>query len=100
VVDCIRESGETAMCVQGDVSALPETERMIAAVRAELGPVDVLVNNAGITIDRTFENMSQEDWQRVIDVNLGGTFNCTKACYADLKAAEHGRLINISSVVG
>jgi 3-oxoacyl-[acyl-carrier protein] reductase len=56
--------------------------------------------NAGITIDRTFTNMTHEDWQRVLDVNLGGVYNCTQAFYDDLREAEHGRLINISSVVG
>jgi 3-oxoacyl-[acyl-carrier protein] reductase len=62
--------------------------------------VDVLVNNAGITVDKKFENMTREDWERVIDVNLGGVYNCTKACFEDLREAEDGRLINISSVVG
>jgi len=73
---------------------------MAATVREALGPVDVLVNNAGITVDRTFENMSYEDWRRVMDVNLDGAFHCTKAFYEDIKAADGGRLINISSVVG
>lgn len=96
----IEESGETAMCAQADVSDPADVERMAAEVREELGSVDILVNNAGITVDRKFENMSHEDWERVIDVNLGGTFNCTKAFFEDIRSADHGRLINISSVVG
>jgi 3-oxoacyl-[acyl-carrier protein] reductase len=51
-------------------------------------------------VDKKFENMSREDWERVVNVNLGGVFNCTKACFGDLCEAENGRLINISSVVG
>ncbi len=100
VADRIEEAGETAMCAQGDVSDPAAVERMAAEVRDELGSVDVLVNNAGITIDRKFENMTHDDWQTVIDVNLGGTFNCTKAFFEDIRSADHGRLINISSVVG
>jgi 3-oxoacyl-[acyl-carrier protein] reductase len=96
----IEENGETAMCAQADVSEPAEVERMAAEIRDELGDVDVLVNNAGITIDRKFEEMTHDDWQTVLDVNLGGTFNCTKAFFDDIRDADHGRLINISSVVG
>ncbi|WP_338738534.1 3-oxoacyl-[acyl-carrier-protein] reductase [Haloplanus salilacus] len=100
VKETIEESGENAICAQADVSDPADVERMAAEVREELGSVDVLVNNAGITIDRKFEDMTHEDWEQVIDVNLGGTFNCTKAFFDDIRTAEHGRLINISSVVG
>ncbi|MFB6101439.1 MAG: beta-ketoacyl-ACP reductase [Haloplanus sp.] len=100
VAEAIEEHGETAVCAQADVADPDAVERMAEEVRAELGSVDVLVNNAGITIDRKFENMTHEDWQTVLDVNLGGTFNCTKAFFEDIRSAEHGRLINISSVVG
>ena len=100
VTETIEANGETAVPVQADISEPEQVERMAAEVREELGEIDVLVNNAGITIDRTFEDMTYEDWQTVIDVNLNGTFNCTKAFYEDIKNSEHGRLINISSVVG
>jgi 3-oxoacyl-[acyl-carrier protein] reductase len=69
-------------------------------VHEAFGPTDVLVNNAGITVDRTFREMSREDWDTVMDVNLGGVFNCTKAFFDDLCETEQSRLINISSVVG
>ncbi|MBZ6493618.1 3-oxoacyl-ACP reductase family protein [Natrinema longum] len=100
VTERIEENGETAITVQADVSDPAQVERMAADIREEFGAIDVLVNNAGITVDRTFEEMTYEDWQAVIDVNLHGTFNCTKAFYDDVKTSDHGRLINISSVVG
>jgi len=100
VCDRIEDAGGEAVPAQADVADKAAVEEMYEAVRSEIGPVDVLVNNAGITVDRKFENMTREDWDRVVDVNLGGVFNCTKVCFDDLKAAEEGRLINISSVVG
>jgi 3-oxoacyl-[acyl-carrier protein] reductase len=100
VTDGIRANGGTAMPVQADVADGEAVEAMVETVRDEFGPIDVLVNNAGITVDRTFENMSRDDWERVIDVNLGGMFNCTKAFFEDIKTADDGRVINISSVVG
>ncbi|WP_336339132.1 beta-ketoacyl-ACP reductase [Haloarcula brevis] len=100
VVEDIRESGGTAIAAQADVAKLDEVRAMREKVVDEFGPADVLVNNAGITIDKKFENMTREDWETVIDVNLGGVFNGTKAFYDDICEADHGRLINISSVVG
>ncbi|GGK65930.1 beta-ketoacyl-ACP reductase [Haloarcula sebkhae] len=100
VVEDIRESGGTAIAAQADVAKLDEVRAMREKVADEFGPADVLVNNAGITIDKKFENMTCDDWETVIDVNLGGVFNGTKAFYDDICDAEHGRLINISSVVG
>jgi len=100
VVEEIRDGGGSAIAAQADVSDADEVQAMYEEVTDEFGTVDVLVNNAGITIDKKFENMSREDWETVIDVNLGGVYNCTDVFYEDLKAAEDGRLINISSVVG
>ncbi|MFB6297960.1 MAG: 3-oxoacyl-[acyl-carrier-protein] reductase [Salinirussus sp.] len=100
VVDGIRTAGGQALAVQADVSDFEAVEAMREAVHEEFGPVDVLVNNAGITIDKKFARMDREDWQSVIEVNLGGVFNCTKVLWEDIREANHGRLINISSVVG
>ncbi|MFC7154899.1 beta-ketoacyl-ACP reductase [Halomarina halobia] len=100
VVDEIEDAGGRAIAVQADVSDLGSVEGMAEDVRRAFGDVDVLVNNAGLTVDRKFANMTREDWDRVMDVNLGGVFNCTKVFFDDLLEAEHGRLVNISSVVG
>jgi 3-oxoacyl-[acyl-carrier protein] reductase len=100
VAETIEDHGEATTVVQADVSERDAVESMAETVREDLGSVDVLVNNAGITRDGTFENMTAEDWHQVIEVNLTGTFNCTKAFFDDLKRADGGRLINVSSVVG
>lgn len=98
--DVIEEGPGTAVVAQADVSEFDEVQAMYEAVSNEFGTVDVLVNNAGITMDTTFDKMTREQWERVVDVNLGGVFNCTKVCYEDLKEADEGRLVNVSSVVG
>ncbi|MFW5964776.1 MAG: SDR family NAD(P)-dependent oxidoreductase, partial [Natronomonas sp.] len=100
VVDTIEDEGGTAIAVQGNVADYDEVEAMCSEIHDAFGSVDVLVNNAGITVDKKFENMTREDWQRVLDVNLGGVFNCTHCLFDDIKSADDGRLINISSVVG
>ena len=100
VRDVIDEGPGEAVVAQGDVSSMDEVEAMYKTSRDAFGSIDVLVNNASITVDKKFENMTREDWDRVMAVNLGGVFNCTKTCFEDIRAAEEGRLINISSVVG
>jgi len=100
VRDVIDEGPGEAVVAQADVSSMDEVETMYETSRDAFGSIDVLVNNAGITVDKKFENMTREDWDRVMAVNLGGVFNCTKTCFEDIRAAEEGRLINISSVVG
>jgi len=100
VVDEIEDMGGTAVAVQADVADRDQVQAMAEDVHDSVGEIDVLVNNAGITIDKVFDEMTREDWDRVMEVNLGGVYNCTKAFWDDLKGADEGRLINISSVVG
>ncbi len=100
VVDAIKADGGTAVAIQADVTDGDEVDAMADRVETAFGGADVLVNNAGITVDRKFEEMTREEWDTVMDVNLGGVYNCTNAFFDDLKKADHGRLINISSVVG
>ena len=100
VVDEIEDRGGSAIAAQGDVSEFDQMEAMARQVHDEFGGVDVLVNNAGITVDKKFANMTKEDWERVMEVNLDGVFNATKVFFDDICEAREGRLINISSVVG
>jgi 3-oxoacyl-[acyl-carrier protein] reductase len=99
VVEEINDGDGDAIAVQGDVSNLDDVRAMRDEVREEYGGVDVLVNNAGVAVDKKFVNMEREDWDRVIDTNLGGTYNATKAFFNDISVSSNGRLINVSSVM-
>lgn len=99
-VDAIETAGGSAMPAQADVTDRDQIDAMRELAHERFGSIDVLINNAGITFDTTFSEMTEEEWHDVIDVNLHGVFYCTKAFFSDLKRAEEGRLINISSIVG
>jgi acetoacetyl-CoA reductase len=92
--------GYTFYASVGNVSDWDSTTAAFKAVKAEHGPVSVLVNNAGITRDGMFRKMSREDWQMVIDTNLNSLFNVTKQVIDEMTEAGFGRIINISSVNG
>ena len=83
-----------------DVSDPVACEEGVAKVVADIGPVDVLINNAGITRDATLLKMSYEDWKRVIDTNLGGCFNMAKCVFAGMRERGFGRIVNIGSING
>ena len=99
-VERIEEAGGSGIAVQADVTITDQIEQMRDEVHDAFGAVDVLVNNAGITQDVRFTEMSHEEWDTVLDVHLDGAFHCTQTFYDDLAAAEDGRLINISSLIG
>ena len=92
--------GYTFYASVGNVSDWDSTTKAFEKVREEHGPIDVLVNNAGITRDGLFRKMSQEDWRAVIDTNLNSLFNVTKQVIEDMTDRQWGRIINISSVNG
>ena len=100
VVAEIEAAGGTALAIQADVSDGEAVAAMFAAIAEQLGPVSVLVNNAGITDDGLILRMGEEQFERVIDVNLKSAFLCTKAALRSMMRARHGRIINISSVSG
>lgn len=86
--------------VQGDVSNFDDAKRCVEEIIKELGSIDVLVNNAGITRDMLILRMQKEDFESVINVNLIGTFNITKNVIPYMMKKRSGRIINIASVVG
>ena len=83
-----------------DVANFEACQEGVAKVAADVGPVDILVNNAGITRDATLMRMSHDDWQAVIDTNLGSCFNMSKAVFAGMRERQFGRIVNISSING
>lgn len=85
---------------QADVSDYDTVGKMIEKTESEHGPIDVLVNNAGITKDGQFRKMSKEDWHAVIKTNLDSVFNCTRHVINQMIERNYGRIINISSVNG
>ena len=83
-----------------DVSDFDATQAGVRAVEAALGPVDIVVNNAGITRDSTLMRMDQQAWNDVINTNLGGCFTMAKAVFDGMKARKWGRIVNIGSING
>ena len=82
-----------------DISKLEDVEKMMENIKKEMGGLNILVNNAGIVADRTLAKMTKEEWQKVIDVNLTGVFNCSKAALSPIISSQ-GKIVNISSLVG
>jgi 3-oxoacyl-[acyl-carrier protein] reductase len=97
VVEAIRANGGTAVAVRADASAAPEVEAMIATVAAQLGPVDILINNAGIALRRDIDELAEADFDRTIAVNLKSAFLCTQAVVPGMRERGWGRIVNISS---
>jgi len=92
--------GRRALAVKANVAEWTDVKAMADQVAMELGRVDILINNAGITRDGLLLRMKEEDWNLVLDVNLKGTFHCTKAVLPALMKQRGGAIVNIASVVG
>lgn len=97
VAEELRADGVTALAVAGDVSDRTAVDDAYAKVRSELGPVEILVTSAGLFGFAPFEEISLESWNRIIAVNLTGTFHCCQAALPDMVASGWGRIVMISS---
>lgn len=97
VVEIIRTAGGRAMAVAADVSQGSAVTDMMAAVQRELGPVDVLVNNAGVGLIRGVDELTEEEFDLTIAVNLKSAFLCTQAVLPGMRSSKWGRIVNISS---
>jgi 3-oxoacyl-[acyl-carrier protein] reductase len=91
---------DTAIALAGDVSDPASAAKLVDATIAAFGRIDILVNNAGVTADDLILRMSEDEWDRVLDTNLKGTFHVTKAAIRPMVRQRFGRIINISSVAG
>ncbi len=100
VVKDLLNIGVDAKAVKGNVSDKKSVQEMINNATDSLGPVDILVNNAGIISDNLIMRMKDEEFDKVIDTNLKGTYYCTKECIPSMVKQRWGRVINITSVVG
>ena len=96
----IKGLGVEVLSVKGDISKLEEVLNLVSVAKERFGNIDIIVNNAGITKDTLLLRMKEEDFDSVIDVNLKGVFNCLKAITPIMVKQKHGKIINISSVVG
>jgi 3-oxoacyl-[acyl-carrier protein] reductase len=96
----IESIGSKAIAIKVDVANLKDVERMVESILEKFGKIDILVNNAGITRDKLILRMTEEDWDAVLNVNLKGTFNCTKTVVRHMAKQRSGKIVSIASVVG
>ncbi len=99
-VDAIRAEGGDAVFVRADVSKGDDAERMISTAVESYGTVDVLVNNAGVQVEKNVPDTTEEEWDYVLGVNLKGTFLCSKAAIPQMRRQGSGSIICISSISG
>jgi acetoacetyl-CoA reductase len=96
----LKAQGVNATIVPGDVGDVASAEAIVKAVEQELGPVDILINNAGITRDTTFHKMTAMQWQEVINTNLNSCFNMTRPVIDGMRSRKWGRIVQIASING
>jgi 3-oxoacyl-[acyl-carrier protein] reductase len=99
-VAAVEKIGRKALNVKVNVADSHDTKAMADQVIKQWGKIDILVNNAGITRDGLLLRMKEEDWNLVLQVNLNGTFHCTKAVLQPMTKQRYGRIVNIASIVG
>ncbi len=100
VADEIRATGRQSRAILADVSSTADVTRMVDETITTYGQIDILVNNAGITRDQLLIRMSDEDWDRVLTINLKSVFLCTRAVLRHMTKKRWGRIVSISSIVG
>ncbi|MBD1380773.1 acetoacetyl-CoA reductase [Metabacillus arenae] len=96
----LKAEGREVYAVQADVSKIEDSQKLVEEAVQQFGRIDIVVNNAGITRDSTFKKLNEEDWRKVIDVNLNSVYNTISAALPHLLESDAGRIINISSIIG
>jgi 3-oxoacyl-[acyl-carrier protein] reductase len=100
LVDELTAAGHQAACIQANISSFEESQKLIDFAIEKYGKLDILVNNAGITADTLILRMKEEEFDKVIEVNLKGTWNCCKHASKYMSKQRTGKIVNIASVVG
>ncbi|WP_100404513.1 3-oxoacyl-[acyl-carrier-protein] reductase [Bacillus solitudinis] len=100
VVVEIKQLGSDAIAIQADVASSDQVQTLVKETMDAFNRIDILINNAGITRDNLIMRMKEEEWDDVINTNLKGVFNCSKAVTRQMMKQRYGRIINIASVVG
>lgn len=96
----VEKRGAGGMCVQADIESSREVNRLFSEIEAELGTIEVLVNNAGVRADGLVVRMSDDQWEKVLGVNLFGAFACSRRALRPMIRGGWGRIVNVSSVAG
>ena len=96
----IKAMGVRVTCVSADISRAEDAQTAVDKTIQDLGRIDILVNNAGITRDQLLVRMSEEDWDAVLNINLKGTFLCTKAAARPMMKQRGGAIVNVASIIG
>lgn len=100
VLEQVRIYSSSSIAIQADIRSASSVETMVQTIVKQFGKIDILINNAGITRDQLLIRMSDNDWQSVIDINLTGTFLCTRSVIKEMMKKRYGRVISISSIIG
>jgi len=100
VVAEIEKLGRKAIAVKADVASTADAQNMIETAVKELGGMDILVNNAGVSIPAMLLKMTEEQWDRILNIHLKGTFTCTQAAARHIKEQKSGKIINVISTAG
>lgn len=100
VVNEIKAMGQESLAIRADVADYKQVEQMVQQILQKYGRIDILINNAGSFKDSLIRNMEKDVWDEIIDVNLNGVFNCTRAVINSMRERKYGKIINITSVQG
>ena len=100
VLESLLPFSPSSIALQADVRSAESVENIIQTIIQQFGKIDILINNAGITKDQLLIRMSDAEWQSVIDINLTGTFQCSRAAIKEMMKKRYGRIISISSIIG
>jgi len=96
----IKQKNAQALIYEADVRSTEQVDQMVQYMISQWGHIDILINNAGVTKDNLLLKMNEEEWKFVLDINLGGVFNCTKRVVKEMMQKRMGRIISISSIMG